>query len=61
MLDPGSKHDITNKGNFFVSFLVENMKTDHSFVYITTPHALIGVKSTIFTHICDVATERNAT
>ncbi len=38
MLDPWSRQDIINKGNFFHSVPVEKIKTDHSIIYITTSH-----------------------
>ncbi len=35
VLDHWSKHDKINKGNFFHLVPVQNMKTDHSIIYIT--------------------------
>jgi hypothetical protein len=40
VLDPWSRQDIINKGNFFCSVPVENMKVYHSVIYRTTTHPI---------------------
>ncbi len=37
MLDPFFRQDSINKGNFFHSVPVENLKTDHSIIYVISP------------------------